>query len=91
MAEYIEREDAINFVKKYTPTIDGETTMQCVETALKHAPASDVVEVVRCKDCQYLMDKNGSCWCEEHSDGFGSHIVYVDKDDFCSFGIKPED
>lgn len=45
MAEYIKREAAIEFVKKYTPCIDGETTMQCVESAIKEVPSADVVEV----------------------------------------------
>lgn len=45
MNEYIKRESAINFVEKYTPNFDGETTMQCVRTALDNVPAADVVEV----------------------------------------------
>ena len=43
--EYIERGALIEFVKQNTPNIDGDTTMRCVERALKAAPATDVVEV----------------------------------------------
>lgn len=43
--EYIERGALIEFVKQNTPHIDGDTTMQCVERAMKAAPAADVVEV----------------------------------------------
>ena len=43
--EYIERGALIEFVKQNTPNIDGDTTMRCVERALKAAPAADVVEV----------------------------------------------
>lgn len=43
--EYIERGALIEFVKQNTPHIDGDTTMQCVERAMKVAPAADVVEV----------------------------------------------
>lgn len=43
--EYIERGASIEFVKQNTPHIDGDTTMQCVERAMKAAPAADVVEV----------------------------------------------
>ena len=43
--EYIERGALIEFVKQNTPNIDGDTTMQCVERAMKAAPAADVVEV----------------------------------------------
>ena len=49
MNEYIKRDVAINFVEKYTPNFDGETTMQCVRTALENAPAADVKEVVHAK------------------------------------------
>ena len=44
--EYIERGALIEFVKQNTPHIDGDTTMQCVDRAMKAAPAADVVEVV---------------------------------------------
>ena len=37
--EYIGREVAIEFVKKYTPCINGATTMQCVERALRNCGA----------------------------------------------------
>ena len=45
MAEYIEVETLLEFVKQNTPNIDGETTMECVERAIKEAPTADVVEV----------------------------------------------
>lgn len=45
MAEYIEREAAIDFVKQNTPNFNGETTMKCVEGALKKLPAAEVIEV----------------------------------------------
>lgn len=51
--EYIERGALIEFVKQNTPNIDGDTTMQCVYRAMKAAPAAEVVEVVRCKDCRH--------------------------------------
>lgn len=43
--EYIERGAAIEFVEQYTPHLEGETTLQCVESALQNVPAADVVEV----------------------------------------------
>ena len=57
---------------------------------LEEQPAVDAVEVVRCKDCVSFVKRDGYCWCEEHSDGFGSHIVYVDEDDYCSFGWRKD-
>ena len=45
MAEYYEAETLLEFVKQNTPHIDGETTMKCVERAIRNAPTADVVEV----------------------------------------------
>lgn len=66
--EYIDRETAIDFVKSNTPTIDGETTMRCVERSLENVPTADVVEVrhgawvkvtayhihYRCSECNHM-------------------------------------
>ena len=42
MARYYEESALIEFVKLYTPTIGGETTMECVERAIRNAPTADV-------------------------------------------------
>ena len=58
MARYYEETALIEFVKERTPTINGETTMECVERAIREAPTADVVpksEVERCKDCIYFQ------------------------------------
>lgn len=43
MSKYYNADTLLEFVKQYTPHIDGETTMQCVETAILNAPTADVV------------------------------------------------
>jgi hypothetical protein len=43
MARYYEETALIEFVKQYTPTIEGETTLECVERAIRNAPTADVV------------------------------------------------
>lgn len=43
MARYYEEIALIEFVKKYTPHINGETTMECVERAIRNAPTAEVV------------------------------------------------
>ena len=85
MAEYIEREKAIDFVKQYTPHIDGETTMQCVKTALENVPTADVVEVVRCKDCKYYEIHKPSVTLNCEKEG---RMIPMNPDDFCSYGAK---
>ena len=48
------------------------------------APAADVVEVVRCKDCRHLMfsDMYGEC--------SQAHMGIVRPDDFCSYGERKD-
>lgn len=42
-----------------------------------------------CKECEHFNNYNPDrTYCEEHSDGWGDNRVYVDEDDYCSFGIK---
>ena len=79
--EELKRELICN--KNFYPTI--------IKNALEKIPPADVVKVVRCKDCVSFVKRDGFCWCEEHSDGFGSHIVYVDEDDYCSYGERRND
>lgn len=79
MAEYIDREATVAFVKKYSPQIDGMTTLECVERAIKEIPAADVVEVVRCKECKYWQDKNslgtqGTCQCGDKEMNYGGEF-----------------
>lgn len=42
---YIDKEKTLEFVLNNTPHINGETTMECVERAIKEIPTADVVEV----------------------------------------------
>ena len=54
-----------------------------VEYAINNCPKANVVEVVRCFDCQNgdfnEMEEEGFCWY---------HDIKVDKCDFCSFGER---
>ena len=53
---------------------------------------SNVVRVVHCKDCDHFINYNPDrTYCEEHSDGWGDNRVYVDEDDYCSFGIRKKE
>lgn len=91
MAEYIERSEAIEFIKHNTPNINGETTVKCVIRSLKNVPAADVAEVVRCKDCKYFTDEgDGLFYCEYHTDnaGYCDEACWVIENDFCSYGAR---
>ena len=52
-----------------------------IEYTLDSLPKVDAVEVVRCKDCKDYLE-----------DGYCFRLgVYMNEDDFCSYGEKMED
>lgn len=86
MAEYIDRSAlGIGKAKREAFTIpeyaDGWNSAIKI---IDDAPSVDAVEVVRCKDCKYLMfsDCYGEC-------GKG-HMGIVSPYDFCSYGERKE-
>ena len=83
---YIEKETALEFVLNNTPHINGETTMKCVERAIKAIPTADVVEVVRCRDCVHFDRKTSTC----NHFGYYTYAPDVDEDDYCSYGERKE-
>ena len=72
----------IEFIKQNTPNINGETSIECVDRAIRAMPAADVVEVVRCRDCKHLTD-DGFCWQNIHA-----VVGYKmpNPNDYCSYG-----
>lgn len=80
--EYIEREAA---KKLFEDDYNFDAA-----TAIDRIPAADVVEVVRCKNCEYYRQNEYSpdedmmcmCWCD---------WLPTDPDDFCSSGRKKTD
>ena len=76
--EYIEREALFEAIRKdYEPI---SFSMVCRH--IDEAPAADVVEVVRCKDCSiYEQGSPGLGWCSV------CDFVRMDND-FCSYGER---
>ena len=92
MPEYIEVETAVDFVKNNTPCFGDETSMRCVERSIRNAPTADVVEVVRCKDCEHYIEyplskraKEIAPWSKCNKN---KHLVYPT--DFCGYGERKE-
>ena len=60
-----------------------------IDTVIDIIDDSDVVEVVRCKDCKHYQccgnNAHGLCFDPKRKDG-GTHEVY--EDDFCSYGER---
>lgn len=85
MAEYIDREAVALKVRRYAMPnvyIDGTVTTEDAERyflkLLEEAPAADVVEVVRCKDCRHYVDA--------HADGSMYCMRLIRAEDYCETG-----
>lgn len=93
MNDYIKREDAEN---KLAKTIKGDTFEVIEEETKKNAaknffsdiPSADVVEVVRCKDCEHSKH-----WYGDKQRCFLWHEGGIDvfDDGFCSYGKKKDE
>lgn len=106
MKEYIEREVALNSIEEIMNIVCEQgnprigkaiRTGTCLGIAfcrneVLHAPAADVVEVVRCKDCKYcipaIADNAEYELCIVDNDVFP---VSVQKQHFCGRGKRKEE
>ena len=96
MTDYIKREDAIKAMAQYLmdmALIDNPEASDRIEQwegsiaapVMSTVKAADVVEVVRCKDCEYWDDHER---CDFWSSLMSPH--YPEKNDYCSYGERAE-
>ena len=78
-SDYINREMAISSIVIKSDSVTREQARQ----ALKDIPSADVVEVVRCKDCDYYRDSFGETYCDMTRG-------HVEATDYCSYGKREE-
>lgn len=87
MADYIKRKTALEDFERCNAE-NPNWTPQRVKTLLLRQPAADVAEVVRCKDCEYLVNTtinaNGFLICDISD-------MEIAPDDFCSYGERREE
>jgi hypothetical protein len=83
MAEYISRDDLLNVINANVAKAHNERCSQLLE-AILNAPAADVVEVVRCKNCinRIEFDTN-KFYCELTG-------YYCGETGYCSDGTPKE-
>ena len=92
--EYIERNALMKKIFQYGHIVDQQNysiNAKAIQKAIQDAPAADVVEVVRCKDCRFCerdpsSDRVKRCtneqqWGEEY-------YPLVHDNDFCSYGER---
>lgn len=99
MPEYIEREALIAFLESSHDDRDwlvNQYNADWICSWIESQPASDVVAVVRCKDCEYgVWDKDEELWkCvisadwnEELAEWLG-FVEYHEADYFCGYGER---
>lgn len=88
MTDYIERDLALN--KNMFGNTNPIVYRTYAEELIKSIPTADVVEVVRCKDCQYYDKKYHICLTHSEEPDQYSKGCYVrmNEDDFCSYGER---
>jgi hypothetical protein len=59
---------------------------------ITNAPIADVVEVIRCKNCQHYVKEYHRCSLHsEEPDQYSTGFIFtMQEDDFCSYGEKVE-
>lgn len=94
--KYILRSGAIDAIKRNSGTLytrEAEFLLQKVIFLLKNAPAADVVEVVRCRDCAKHYVVLGRDMCAKNASGSGDHLIGLSAtlpDAFCSRGVRKD-
>ena len=85
MDEYISKGNAIFAVSALPLTLDAETTQRAIE-AVRHVPAADVVEVVRCRDCKWYHYGH----CTRLINTIESSFIFNGPMEYCSYGERKE-
>lgn len=98
--EYIEREKARELIDNYGKnavdlgrwSLDPVDDIIALAKGVDKIPSSDVVEVVRCKNCAYSYwekqtPRTEAFICGNHNGLYGE----IDFNDFCSYGVRKED
>ena len=94
--KYILRSGAIDAIKRNIGTLytrEAEFLLQKVISLLKNAPAADVAEVVRCRDCAKHYVVLGRDMCAKNASGLKDHLIGLSAtlpDAFCSRGVRKD-
>ncbi len=91
MAEYIERERVLAIVGKMPLDWEYGQAVADIYDIIKNAPAADVAEVIRCRECVSCKHcYPAKAIDEEPIEGWRCERYgrYVKPDDFCSYGER---
>lgn len=82
---YIKLEDALRIVEQVITDNNIKHTGKAIRKRLKELPAEDVVEIVRCKDCEYWIFEERCSYLAPYPDE-----PYTSAEDFCGYGKRKE-
>jgi hypothetical protein len=85
LTEYINRQKLLQTLNENKIPYNAD-----VNYFITNAPVADVVEVVRCKDCQhYIKDYHRCSLHSEEPDQYSTGFIFeMQEDDFCSCGER---
>ena len=93
MPRYIDADRLINRIFPMGLVDDGRYSIntKAIKHAIDETPTADVVEVVRCRDCEWWEARTYGSYvgkCQNPINGLVSE--YCDDEDFCSYGKRGE-
>jgi hypothetical protein len=98
MAEYIDKEKLLLSIHKAYCEECTRCDVHCrscwvddMRLEIADAPTADVVEVVRCRDCVYMLKHWGRVLCAKrvYSDDYSVKVLTpTNLDNFCNYGAK---
>ena len=99
MAEYIEREAALEPLKRWNLDLTLQygardeyvTCLDEVIEKLKAIPAADVRPVIFCRDCIHCFHGKESLECEKHRYAWNDARRWVNEDDYCCWGVSKQE
>lgn len=102
MTDYIKREDAVKIIERLAKQLEPPINIRLADVRsgvlsakwlVEDMQSTDVVEVVRCKDCKHYK-RNIPCvdghynGCDEWIDEGNAITVY--ENDYCSYGERAD-
>lgn len=92
--KYISLEAAITAIGKPKVTPGGvifDALKKACQEEVRNLPAADVVEVIRCRECEFTYAWHGRLYCKRLRNRW-NHVndLRVDDTDFCTWGKRKD-
>lgn len=93
MDEYINRDTLVGeFIEKQFKNNSSKIEISEVIRMINSQPKADVVEIVRCKDCEFCKHSTVGYLCKRILNMTdGEYFIYNNPNDYCSYGERKID